>query len=341
MFCDRSILQSGLLALAILAGTTDTLAVAAGNGPVESAGLRPDPEGRATRVSIGTYVVDVAEIDDAKRTFTADVYVLLRWKDPRLAGPAASRRSLPLTSVWHPGLLILNQRSVNRVLPEVVTVDQQGNVEYRQRFQGAFSVSLNLRNFPLDEQILTARFVSPGQSPAQLELVPDERSGRTQAFSILDWTVDPPTSRTDPLVTPEGKELAGFTYALTARRRAGAYVFQFVIPLTFIVCMSWAPFWMATDQLGPRQGIAVTSMLTIIAYRFILANQLPRVAYLTRFDYLMLGCTTLVFLVLVEVVAAHGRMSRGHPERARRLDVGSRAVFPALFLILIIGAAVL
>jgi len=65
------------------------------------------------------------------------------------------------------------------------------------------------------------------------------------------------------------------------------------------------------------------------------------VAYLTRFDYLILGCTTLVFLVLVEVVAAHARLTRGHPERARRLDVGSRAIFPALFLMLLIGAAVL
>ena len=341
MFGDRSILQSGLLAVAIFTGLGDALAVAAENGPGESAAMRPDPEGRATRVSVGFYVVDVAEINDAKRTFTADVYVLLRWKDPRLARREASCRSLPLTTVWHPALLILNQRSVNRVLPEVVAVDRQGNVEYRQRFQGAFSVSLNLRNFPLDEQLLTVQFVSPGQSPAQLELVPDERSGRAQAFSILDWTVDLPTSHADSLVAPDGSEIAGFTYALTARRRAGAYVFQFVIPLTFIVCMSWAAFWMATDQLGPRQGIAVTSMLTVIAYRFILANQLPRVTYLTRFDYLILGCTTLVFLVLVEVVAAHGRMTRGHPERARRLDVWSRAVFPVLFLILIISAAVL
>jgi hypothetical protein len=97
---------------------------------------------------------------------------------------------------------------------------------------------------------------------------------------------------------------------------------------------------MAPEQLGPRQGIAVTSMLTIIAYRFVLANQLPRVTYLTRFDYLLLGCTTLVFLVLAEVVTAHRLMARGHPERAQKLDVGARAVFPALFLILLICVSV-
>src|SRR5207302_5901628 len=97
---------------------------------------------------------------------------------------------------------------------------------------------------------------------------------------------------------------------------------------------------MAPEQLGPRQGIAVTSMLTIIAYRFILANQLPKVAYLTRFDYLLLGCTTLVFLALVEVVAAHRLLTQGYSEGTRKLDVLSRGIFPAVFLILLLGASV-
>jgi len=340
MFCDRSALRAGSLALAILTGVADALA-AAGTGAGGSAADRPDPEGRATRVSVGIYVVDVAEVDDARRTFTADVYVILRWKDPRLASRKGPRRILPLTTFWHPAVLVLNQRSVNRLLPEVASVNREGIVEYRQRFQGTFSVALDLRSFPLDEQTLAVRIVSPGQSPAEVELVPAEHSGRAQELSILDWTIGPPMSRADPLVAPDGREVAGFTCTLAARRQAAAYVYQFVIPLTFIVCMSWAAFWMAPEQLGPRQGIAVTSMLTIIAYRFVLANQLPKLAYLTRFDYLLLGCTTLVFLVLVEVVLAHQLMTRGHPERALRLDVGARGVFPALFLILVVGASVL
>jgi gamma-aminobutyric acid receptor subunit beta len=338
MGCARSILQSGLLALILLPGIALAPAVAAENGPGDSAALRPDPEGRATRVSVGTYVVDISEIDDSKRTFTADLYVLLHWQDPRLASQEAAPRKVPLSTVWHPDVLLLNQRSVTRLLPEVAQVDRQGNVEYHQRYQGTFSIPLDLRNFPLDEQVLAVRMVCPGQSPAELELVPDPRSGRLPAFTILDWAIESPTSQAEPLATPEGHEIAGFRYALPARRRAGAYVYQFGIPLTFIVCMSWAPFWMAPEQLGPRQAIAVSSMLTIIAYRFIVVNQLPRVAYLTRFDYLLLACTTLVFLVLVEVVAAHWVTARNHPEQAQRLDKWARGVFPALFLALVLGA---
>jgi hypothetical protein len=341
MLCDRGALQTGLLALAVLTGAGEARAAVAADGGDKSAGLRPGPEGRPTRVSVAAYVVDVAEIDDAKRTFTADVYLLLHWQDPRLARPGAARRVLPLSTVWHPALSILNQRNVNRLLPEVVEVDRDGTVHYRQRYLGTFSVVLDLRNFPLDEQALTVRMVCPGQSPAEVELVPDERGGRADTFAIMDWTVGPLTSSAAPLVTPDGRKIAGFACTMSARRRAGAYVYQFIIPLTFIVCMSWAPFWMSPEQLGPRQGVAVTSMLTVIAYRFVLVSQLPRVAYLTRLDYLLLGCTTLVFLVLVEVLASHALITRGRAAGTRKLDLAARAVFPALFVALVLATILL
>jgi hypothetical protein len=237
-----------------------------------------------------------------------------------------------LAKVWHPDLQIVNRRTLERLLPEIVSVDRLGNVAYAQRFQGAFAVPLNLRYFPMDDQVLALRIVSPGNSPAEIELVPAEHSGRAQQFTIMEWTIGPPKCHADPLPTPAGRELAGFQCTMNAHRLTGAYIYQFIIPLTFIVCMSWAPFWMSPEQLGPRQGIAVTSILTIIAYRFTLASQLPRVAYLTRFDYLLLGCTTLVFLVLVQVVTVHAMLTRAHPERARKLDLWSRGVFPALFV---------
>jgi hypothetical protein len=330
----------GLLTLALLTGIADAPGVVAANEPGASPATRPEPEGQATRVSLGVFIVDVSEIDDAKQTFKADVYLTLRWKDPRLASPEAPR-NLPLANVWHPGLQVINRRSLDHLLPEVVSVDRLGNVAYNQRFQGTFAVPLNLRNFPMDEQVLALRIVSPGHSPAEIELVSDERSGRAQEFTIMDWVIGPPTFRADPLHSPVGRELAGFQCALSAHRLTGAYVYQFIIPLTFIVCMSWAPFWMSPEQLGPHQSIAVTSILTIIAYRFVLANQLPRVPYLTRFDYLLLGCTTLVFLVLVLVVTTHAMLAKAHPERARKLDLWARGVFPALFLGLILGATCL
>jgi hypothetical protein len=319
------------MALALLTGIAGAPSVSAADQPGALAGTRPDAEGKPTRVSVGVFVVDIPEIDDARQMFRADCYVKISWKDPRLAS-SAEHRSIPLNEVWHPPLEILNRRTLDRLLPQVVSVDRNGTVTYDQRLQGTFAVPLNLRNFPLDEQVFAFRIVSPGHSPEEVEFVPDERSGRAEHFTIMEWTIGPATNKTDPFVVPGRRPLAGFTCALPAHRLAGVYFYAFVIPLTFIVCMSWTTFWMAPEQLGPRQGIAVTSMLTIIAYRFVVTNQLPKVAYLTRFDYFLLGCTALVFLVLVQVVSVHAMMTKGRPELARNLDLWARGVFPLLFL---------
>jgi hypothetical protein len=46
---------------------------------------RPNTNGGLTRISVEIWVVDIHNIDSAQQDFTADVAVVLRWKDPRLA----------------------------------------------------------------------------------------------------------------------------------------------------------------------------------------------------------------------------------------------------------------
>ncbi|MFV2073735.1 MAG: hypothetical protein ACC742_13935, partial [Thermoanaerobaculales bacterium] len=45
--------------------------------------------------------------------------------------------------------------------------------------------------------------------------------------------------------------------------------------MAIIVFMSWVVFWIDPRHVGPRISVAVTSMLTLIAYRFLLGQLLP------------------------------------------------------------------
>src|SRR5262249_37464077 len=53
----------------------------------EAPGLieRPAAESGPTEVSVGIWVVDISKIDSAEQSFTADIAMVLRWKDTRLA----------------------------------------------------------------------------------------------------------------------------------------------------------------------------------------------------------------------------------------------------------------
>ena len=73
----------------------------------------------------------------------------------------------------------------------------------------------------------------------------------------------------------------------------------------------------------------------MIAYRFALGNLLPRISYLTRMDYLLLGSTVLVFLALVEVTATSRFVFLDRESLARKLDKYSRVLFPSAFVVIL------
>src|SRR4051812_43329872 len=70
---------------------------------------RPQAEAGPTRVSVGIWMADITNIDSAQQNFTAEVAVVLRWRDPRLSHTGNGIVRYPLEQVWHPRLAIVNE----------------------------------------------------------------------------------------------------------------------------------------------------------------------------------------------------------------------------------------
>jgi hypothetical protein len=105
--------------------------------------------------------------------------------------------------------------------------------------------------------------------------------------------------------------------------------------------MSWLVFWINPTQAGAQISVAVTSMLTLIAYRFMISGFLPSISYLTRLDKLVLGATVMVFATLVEVIYAANLANRDEVERALSADRKCRVIFPTLFILLVVGSLIM
>src|SRR6266496_48032 len=197
---------------------------------------RPNANAGPTEVSVEIWFVDINSIDSALQSFTADVAVVLQWKDPRLAHTRGGVAHYALDQIWNPRVVIVNEtNSVTRRLPESVEVDAEGTVVYRQRYVGSFTQSLRLESFPFDNQ-------------------------------------------------------------------------------TFRV-----------------QLVALSSMLTLIAYRFAVDSQLPRLPYITRLDAFILTSTLLVFFSLIEVLVTTILDKNKQTERAKKIDRYCRVIFPVIF----------
>lgn len=307
--------------------------------PTEVSGTRPTVDGEATEVAVATYLIDVTRIDGADQSFTADLFLLLSWHDPRLAGVFDTTQVVPLESVWNPPLQILNRRQVQTTFPEQAEIAPDGTVTTRQRYFGTFTSPLELRDFPLDRQRFSIRLVVPGHDPDEVRLVsvPSDVQAehRAATFSISDWDLGEATARPEPYAVAGGpREISGYEIVFDGRRHLGFWAGKAFISIGIIIAMSWAVFWIDPKYIAPRLSVAVTSMLTLIAYRFLLDGVLPRLSYLTRMDYFLIGSTLLVLLTVIQVVVTTALEDKDHGRRAARINHHSRWIFPTSLLAL-------
>lgn len=303
---------------------------------------RPAEWRGSTKVNFFVFVLDIDKIDGADQSFTVNVFVSLSWKDKRLAHEGGIH-VMPLEETWNPRVFIANQGGiVLKSLPEVVEVEPDGTVRYIQRYTGPLSQPLKLSEFPFDQHRFTIQFVAPGFSPEELQFIPgrarsDERiiggSIYEGQLSVPDWKITEYKAETRSYNPTQEIEVAGFVFEFTAKRYGLYYVWQVIIPLVLIVMMSWGAFWIDPTNAGAQIGVATSSMLTLIAYRFMLGNLIPRLPYMTRLDHFTLGSTILVFLTLLEVVVTTNFALREREKVARRIDNWCRLAFPLAFVL--------
>lgn len=296
----------------------------------ESAGQAEDS---VQEVSVGLYLVDLVDISGSSQSFLADVVMVARWHDPSLIGAYEQTIFVDANEVWHPQLLIVNQREVKLSLPETVKVEPDGNVQYMQRFTGTFSAVLNLHSFPLDRQRLNVWVAASDLLDRNVNLMVDNSmvTYRNDKISIIDWHLGDLLMTSRPFTaTSNAIPAPGVELSIEVKRRFGYYVIQVIIPLVAIMLMAWAVFWIPPPTTNVRVGVVVTTMLTLIAYRFALANHVPRLSYLTRLDWFLLGATGLVMLALGAMAFSAYLVNEGKEDQVAKMDWYGRIVYPAL-----------
>ncbi|HLC11705.1 MAG TPA: hypothetical protein VJK31_00470 [Chthoniobacterales bacterium] len=304
---------------------------------------RPRADDGPTRVSIGIWMVDITSIDSAQQSFTAEMALVLRWKDPRLAHTGNGVVRYPLEQVWHPRIAVVNEtNSVSRKFPDSVEVEPDGTVNYRQRYAGAFTQPLRLRSFPFDRQTFRLQFVAVRYRANEVQFVPDQdwidnglkqAGGIATSITLPDWTIESWNTKSLSYALAPGFEYSGYAFEFTASRNAQHYVWKVILPLVLIVIMSWAVFWIDPVTSNSQISIAVTSMLTLIAYRFAIDNQLPRLPYTTNLDAFILMSTVLVFFSFIEVLVTTILENQKRNRLAITIDRSCRVIFPVIFLL--------
>jgi hypothetical protein len=292
----------------------------------------PGATGEPTQVLVRLYVNDVIEVRDVEQSFVSDVVLRAEWEDPRLVHTESAGCVAGEQQIWSPRLQPVNLRNIDRLREPELQVSPEGQVVLVTRGVGEFSFEADLSDFPFDAQKLNFVLAST-YGPEAVSLYSKASAvGFADHFSTANWLIEFSGVESSSLYfAATEKNLASLSINLVGTRLPGYYTWKLILPLILVVMMSWSVFWMAPIHVAPRTGLAATSMLTLIAYRFALASYLPPIAYLTRLDMFLVFASVLVFAALVIAVAVTYVADQGLENQALRINQLARWLSPGLF----------
>jgi gamma-aminobutyric acid receptor subunit beta len=302
---------------------------------------RPNAGGNPNEITVLIGLLDLVEINDRDQIFMADLYIEVEWQDPRLAvdgDTGGELRTFALDAIWHPRLTVVNSRGLDLLLPEVATVDRQGNVVARQRLAGPLAVDLELRDFPFDTQRLPINVVSYEYSPSEIVFTAASRLvGKFDDLGGEGWTYEPlEPERLAYRLQEGGRGGSQISFAVMAERQAGYYVFTLALPMTLILFLAWMAHWLPVDIIPPRMGMATATVFSLIAFGVSFRLTLPKIPYLTDADRFVLYSTLLVLVSLAVTVASVRWASTDRKQAAENLTRQARLAFPFLYGLIVV-----
>ena len=343
-------MRSGIVAFALAIVVGATLSPVAGRAAPTPTGIATDPilqppfeDGKPIDVVIGLHVINIAAIDEVSEQFQLDGYLYARWIDKRLAytpgGPDDQVRNYAMGQIWVPQLEMINAAAPRSRDEIAIMVSPDGTVRYAERFISSLSSKFELRRFPFDQQrlivIIHPFLVDGPRMKFHLDKTSTWTASEFKTFSSLaQWHLT--SLHSELLIAPTygGLTMPEARFEIDVERRSSFYLWKVFLPLLLMVFLSWAVFWIEAGDLSNQVQVAVTTILTVIAFAFAISATMPRLPYLTYIDAFFLECYIYVFFAVVELMTVHVT----HRSEARR-DIGlrirkySRWVIPASFAV--------
>jgi len=191
--------------------------------------------------------------------------------------------------------------------------DPPGLLMRSGHFTGTFSETFELKHFPFDAQCLTIKIRMWG---AGVDSTPDY--GRI--FVIMDndlqesigdnaeWNIHSPLSKT----IGKHYEKQALEMILVVQRKPWHYIRTISIPLFFLVSCTFTSVLLDSSSLNDRLAIIFTMLLTVVAFKLVIADKLPKLSYTTDLDSFIDGCFATIFALCIEsAVAKHCDIGHG------------------------------
>ncbi|MDJ0743630.1 MAG: hypothetical protein QNJ32_09720 [Xenococcaceae cyanobacterium MO_167.B27] len=305
----------------------------------------PNPDG-VTQVDIGLYVVDISHINAVENTYRLEGLINLVWCDPRFRIDSQEKRheiyleedaAAKIKRIWWPSITFINEVGEYFRKNEELIIFATGTVEYREKFSVELKSLFDLTKFPFDQQTLKVEIESFAWDENEVKLKIDEqKTGFNSSLHLPEWNIyDLETQMKQKQELRSKVPFSKFLMQIKLIRKPGFYLWKVIIPLMILVIISWSVFWMCEESLAARISFSLTGILTVVAYQFLIAENLPNISYLTLMDAILSLSFVIIALTVVENIVVHLLNIKNLKFLAIKVDRICQFAFPSIYTLLL------
>jgi hypothetical protein len=312
-----------------------------------------EPEGRPVinepiEVRVGSKLIQITNIDQLNERFNAVSELRMEWEDPLLAfNPgdcqcefktftgASFGKFADDNDILIPQFTIFNQQGNRWIQNQNAAVSPDGQAIYQEHYTTDLQAPLfDFTKFPFDTQTLYIQVQSLPPEDFFTYTDPEELSeigdllGEEEWYIVDSWTE----------VTSEEEHSTHWLY-FTVQRHLSFYIFRIFVPLALVIVVSWFTFFLR--DFGRRVEVSSATLLTFVAFNFTIADNLPRIGYLTFMDAILIGAFVVSVIVVIYNVILKRLEADGRGELAHRIDKPMIWFYPILFILGAVAAVVL
>uniref|UniRef100_A0A8D0GMD7 Gamma-aminobutyric acid receptor subunit pi n=1 Tax=Sphenodon punctatus TaxID=8508 RepID=A0A8D0GMD7_SPHPU len=263
--------------------------------------------------------------------YTATIYLLQRWIDPRLVFQGNKSFTLDARLVellWIPDTYIVESK---RSFLHDVTVGNRlirlfsnGTVLYALRITTTVACNMDLSKYPMDTQMCKLQLESWGYDEDDVGfrwLRGNDSVRGLEKLRLSQYTVERYYTLSKTTQQETGK-YPRLILKFELKRNVLYFILETYIPSTLLVVLSWISFWITLDSVPARTCIGVTTVLSMTTLMMGSRTSVTKTnCFIKAIDVYLGICFSFVFGALVEYAIAHYSSSQKFSKEIEEVNI--------------------
>ncbi len=291
------------------------------------------------------FLSDINDINEQTETFEIKGLLALQWQDERFVFDPETEevnekryqgifQFLEEYNSWWPQLVLSNGVGTIPLQSVSLRISPNGTLFFLREITAIVESPMDLRRYPFDQQKLKAIFEPLAYYGTEVKLVtgPEMIDLPDRPINVAGWELRGLSAASH--VEQDDNSDAQFTQlimTLEMRRKPTFVIWFIIVPLSMIVLLSNAVYWINHELIGSRLDILFIGLLTIVAYQSLAVSSLPSVSYFTLINgFVYVGYLIMIISIISNIWLSNLNRLETHA-KAKRFNQMCRWAIPSAF----------